>query len=87
MAARYVQATRKDKDGNITYLCNFNEYWSPRHKNNVIFDIEYNIHSYYVFIAGKTINILVIDSSTGKYLRTDPDKTERNDLDELPNCK
>lgn len=45
MAARNVQATRKDNGGDITYLCNFNEFWSPRHKNDLILDIESNIYS------------------------------------------
>ena len=86
MAARIVQATRKDNDGDIAYLCNFVESWAPRHKNDVILDIEANIHSYGVFIAGKTVEIQVVDGTAGKYLRTDPDKTEKNNLDELPNC-
>ena len=86
MTTRNVQATQKDKDGDITYLFNFDEFWSPRHKNDVIQDIERNVHSYYILIAGKTVNIHVIAGPTGKYLRTDPDKTERNNLVELPNC-
>ncbi len=86
MAAINVQVTRKDNGGNITHLCNFNEFRSPRHKNDVILEIERNLHSYYIFIAGKTIDNYVIDSPSGKYPRTDPDKTERNKLDELSNC-
>ena len=86
MAARNVQATSKDKDGVIAYLCNIDESWSPRHKNDVILDLERNAHSYYILISGKTVNIHVIDGLTGKYLRTDPDKTENNNLNELPSC-
>ncbi len=62
------------------------EFWSPRHKNDVILDIESSMHSYFILIAGKTVDIHVINGSTGKYLRTDPDKTENNNLNELPNC-
>jgi hypothetical protein len=86
MANRNIQAIRKDNGGDISFLYNFVESWSPRHKNDVILDIDGNIHSYYVFIAGNKIDIYVIDSPWGKYLRTDPTKTEENKLDELPNC-
>lgn len=86
MADRNVQVTSNDKDGVITYLCNFDEFWSPRHKNDVILNIESSMHSYYILIAGKTVSIHVINDSTGKYLRTDPDKTENNNLNEVPNC-
>ena len=85
MASRIVQATRKNNDGDITHLYNSVEFWSPRDKNDVILDIEKNIHSYRVFIAGKTVDIHVVDSPWGKYLRTDPAKTAKNNLDELPN--
>ena len=84
MATRNVQAIRKDKEGEITYLYNSVENWSPRNKNDVITDIENNNHSYYTFISGKKVDILVIDSPWGKYLRTDPTKTTMNKLDELP---
>ena len=85
MATRNVQAIRKDTDGDITHLYNSVEFWSPRNKNDVITDIERDIHSYYVFIASKKVDILVIESPWGKYLRTDPCKTAMNKLDELPN--
>ena len=86
MAARNIQATSKDKYGVITYLCNIDELWSPRHKNDVILDLESNMHSYYILIAGNKVDIHVIDGPSGKYLRTDPDKTENNNLNELPSC-
>ena len=85
MALRNVQAIRKENDGDISFLYNFAESWSPRHKNDVILDIDRQTHSYYVFLAGKKVEIQVIDSPWGKYLRTDPTKTAENKLDELPN--
>ena len=85
MSARIVEAIRKDDQGDIAYLFNFVESWGPRHKNDVILDIENKIHSYSVFIDGSTVDIRVMDGTTGKYLRTDPDKTEENYLDELVN--
>jgi hypothetical protein len=85
MSTRNVQAIRKDNGGDISFLYNFNESWSPRHKNDVVLDIDSNVHSYYVFIAGKKVDIHVIDSPWGKYLRTDPAKTGENKMDDLPN--
>ena len=85
MAIRNIQAIRKDNGGDISFLYNFAESWSPRHKNDVILDIDTNIHSYHVFISGKEVDIRVVDSPWGKYLRTDPAKTAENKLDELPN--
>ena len=32
------------------------------------------------------VDVVVVNGSTGRYLRTDPDKTTRNNLDDLPNC-
>jgi hypothetical protein len=84
MSNRNIQAIRKDNGGDITFIYNFNESWSPRHKNDVIQDIDNNIHSYFVFLAGKKVDIQVVDSPWGKYLRTDTRKTAENKLEELP---
>lgn len=88
MARRQVTKSRKDSDGDIIALCNPSEDWSPRKKDDVINDIELNIHSYYVMIDDfKAVDIRVIDDpDKGKYLRTDPDKTSKNNLDDLPDC-
>jgi hypothetical protein len=86
MFDRRVMATRKNKDGDIIALCDLNAYWSPRYKDDVIIDIENNIYSYYVMIVDQYVDIHVIDGPSGKYLRTDPDKTDQNNLDELPDC-
>ena len=47
MADRRVTASGKDRDGDITRLCNGGEYWSPRSKANAISDIESKTHSYF----------------------------------------
>ena len=87
MASRQVFAARKNVEGDITALCNSNEIWSPRYKNDAIIDIETGEHSYYVLISGIKVNIRVLDDPIkGKYLRTDPDQTNRNNLDMLPDC-
>lgn len=87
MATRYVNKSRKDRDGDITALCNAGESWSPRLKSDAINDIEGGSHSYYVsWSDGKVTQIRVVQGSNGKYLRTDRDDTTRNNLDDLPDC-
>ena len=86
MADRKVTRSKKDRDGDILALCNTGEFWSPRTKENAIRDIELGIHTYYVRRDGKRTEIRVVNGSRGKYLRTDPDTTSRNNLDDLPDC-
>ena len=86
MANRRVTASGKDADGDITALCNSAEAWSPRNKADAINDIESGTHSYYVGQGTDRVGIHVVDGSTGKYLRTDPDRTSTNNLDDLPDC-
>ena len=45
MAKRYVNKSGKDKDGDITKLCNSSADWSPRQKADAIRDIENSNHS------------------------------------------
>lgn len=86
MADRAVTQTKKDRDGDILALCNPLEFWSPRNKKDAISDIELNRHSYYVPWPDGRKPIRVVNGPTGKYLRTDRDQTERNNLDDLPDC-
>lgn len=89
MADRPVTKTRKDEQGDILALCNDGSRWSPREKWDAIGDIEDEVHTYYVpWKSGRTEIRVVKDSSVsgGKYLRTDRDDTERNNLDDLPDC-
>lgn len=87
MADREVTKSRKDKDRDITALCKSGEGWSPRLKQDAINDIEGGLHTYHVMDAAKgRVEIKVVQGSTGKYLRTDPDKTTKNNLDDLPDC-
>ena len=89
MALRLVTASGKDKDGDITSLCNGSEKdWSPRLKWSAILDIQDGDHSYYATWkdGGSPTLIRVVDGPTGKYLRTDRDQTPRNNLDDLPDC-
>ena len=87
MADRKVTASGKDKDGDITKLCNSDYSWSPRSKANAISDIEGNVHTYYVQQPGTSrVDVHVVDGSNGKYLRTTADKSSKNNLDNLPDC-
>lgn len=79
--------SRKDQDGDITALCNPGEYWSPRQKSDAMRDIDGATHSYFVRVNNQEVDIIVVRKSNGdKYLRTDPDKTKTNNLDDLPDC-
>lgn len=89
MADRAVHKTRKDSTGDITALCNDGQPWSPRSKSDAIRDIEQGIHTYHVpWQSGRTEIRVVRDPSVsgGKYLRTDRDQTDKNNLDDLPDC-
>lgn len=86
MADRRVTRSRKDGDGDITALCNSGEHWSPRLKAGAITDIETGTHSYHVLAGGRRVGIHVVNGPSGKYLRTDPDATSSNNLDDLPDC-
>ena len=87
---RYVTATRKDMDGDITALCNSGALWSPRSKADAIRDIEYGNYEYWVrwgiLLGGRETPIHVVNGRYGKYLRTDRDGTTKNNLDDLPDC-
>ena len=87
MADRQVTHSRKDKDGDITALCNPGEWWSPRLKHDAIDDIENHRHTYFVKVPNANrADIHVVPGPSGKYLRTDSDRTSRNNLDDLPDC-
>lgn len=86
MADRAVRKTGKNNEGDITSLCDDGASWSPRSKADAIRDIESGAHTYHVpWKTGRT-EIRVVDDPDGKYLRTDRDSTERNNLDDLPDC-
>ena len=86
MAERRVTRTRKDKDGDITALCDPGALWSPCLKRAAIEDIESRTHLYFVEVRWEKVYIHVVQGPRGKYLRTDPDKTSKNNLDDLPDC-
>lgn len=84
MADRAVHKTGKNDQGDIISLCQDGASWSPRTKAYAIADIENGLHSYHVpWQSGRT-EIRVGQGPRGKYLRTDRDSTERNNLHDLP---
>lgn len=83
MADRRVTNSGKDQDGDITALCNPNESWRRRSKADAVDDIKKRLHRYYVKSGSVETDIHVVD---GKHLRTDPDKTNKNNLNDLPDC-
>jgi hypothetical protein len=42
--------------------------------------------SYYVDVDFQRVDVVVMKRESGKYLRTDPDKTTKNNLLSLPRC-
>lgn len=87
MDKRIVNKSGKDKDGDITKLCNAGETWSPRLKADAIRDIEDKTHEYYVRWSDNQETIVkVVNGTSGKYLRTQRDGSTKNNLDDLPDC-
>jgi len=87
MTEREVTHTKKDPDGDILALCKPGEFWSPRSKGRAIIDILSERYEYYVKGPHEDIIIRVVrDKEKGMYLRTDPDITTENSLDNLPDC-
>jgi len=61
--------------------------WSPRSKTDAISDIDSGTHEYWVNWANSPeTKIHVVNGANGKYLRTDRDNTNKNNLDDLPDC-
>ncbi len=84
MADRKVTRTGKDSEGDITKLCGS---WGQESKAIAIRQIDNRTTSYYVQQPGcGRSEIHVVNGPTGKYLRSDPDTTSDNNLDNLPDC-
>ena len=80
--AREVTATRKHR-GTITHLCNRSAFWSPVPVDQAIDEIESGTVRYFVR-NGNTITAIRVVGGT--YLRSLPDSTSADNLDELPDC-
>lgn len=85
MADRRVTGTGKDRDGDITSLCGS---WGRVTKAAAIREIEPpTTNTYYVQDGyGRRADVQVVNGLTGKYLRTDPNSSCSDNLDNLPDC-
>lgn len=84
MANRQVTRSGKDRDGDITRLCGA---WGNTPKATAIDEIERHVHRYYVEDAyRRQANVIVVNGRWGKHLRTDPDSSCMNNLDNIPDC-
>jgi len=81
---RRVVATEKDEDGDILALRNPTEGWARVSRDEAIADIEAGRHVYYVLEDGRRSEVHVVEGPRGKYLRSEPDETGDNNLDNLP---
>lgn len=59
MAYRVITHVIRDEDGEILMLCNRQEVWSPRIREDVIDDIESGLHTYYLDDGTGVMNIAV----------------------------
>ena len=85
MIDREVTHISKDKDGDLTALCNPNELWSPKLKSMAILEIEYNTHRYFITVGDKEVDIHVVnDRLNGKFLKMNSNASTGNNLDDLP---
>jgi len=88
MTTRFVTHVIKNDEDDIRYLCNLLADWSPRSVQEIIVDIEDDAHSYVVRLPKlPDAEIIVVNDSDGKYLRTTPDATFENNLDDLPRAE
>lgn len=83
---RRVRKSGKDRDGDITSLCNHGEWWSPRSKAEAIRDIDNDTYRYYVEEQTPRAYVKVVEVGSKKHLRTTADSTSKNNLDKLPDC-
>lgn len=84
MASRRVKRSGKDTSGDITSLCGD---WGSALKATAIREIDSSTNTYYVEDAHRRqAHVRVVRGTTGPYLRTDPNSTCSDNLDNLPNC-
>lgn len=87
---KLVTKTKKAPDGDIIALCQPGAIWSPVSKVAAIREIKlagkpYSSNS--PFCTEYDVAIVVVeDAKKGEYLRTDPDRTQENNLGALPDC-
>ena len=89
MAEREVLRTGKEK-GDITKLCGKwgrdPSGWVSVSKSRAIQHIDDKVHRYFVQGRYSKVYVLVVNYKDGPRLRTSPDKTKANNLDNLLGC-
>ena len=84
MIPRIVGGTKKDKNGNITHLQYVNKgKYSEVSIEVAISQINAKTHGYIITRGQKTSHITVVNDNPS-YLKSSPDNTILNNLDELP---
>ena len=83
---REVTHTCKDDDGDIAALCNPRASWSPRSRHDVISDIDDRLHTYYLTMGNRLVDIVIVPGPKGKCLRSPLNETATNELNGLPDC-
>lgn len=79
-----VKGSGKDVDEDITSLCGD---WGKHLKDDAIRKIRNGTAIYFVQEDGQRTVVGVYQGSDGRYhLRTNPDETKKNNLDDLPDC-
>ena len=84
MADRTVTHTARNTHGDIVAIGNPQSDWHQRRVEWAISDIVAHRHEYFVSGNSGPIRIGIVNDSDGPYLRTFPDSTGENNLDELP---
>lgn len=58
-----------------------------RSQQQAVNDIETGTYQYYVLVNGSSVNVIVAVSASGnKYIKTEPDAEQPNNLLSLPEC-
>lgn len=88
MSKRIVTQSGKDEDGDITKLCNPNEYWKSVTKSDAISHIDSGLYEYWSLgpSSYKESEVEVVIINGRKHLRTKADSLTSNNLDNLPDC-
>lgn len=60
--------------------------WGRESQPQVIRDIENRTHSYFVSVNGYTVNVIVATNNGNKYIKTERDNVQPDNLLSLPEC-
>ena len=78
-----VTHSRKSENGNITHLKADGAIVS---KQDVIIYIDAGLYKYYTSEAGYKAEVFVYYENGAKHIKTNADRTSKNNLDNLPDC-